>query len=243
MGSGNVSKIERVSSSNNHLIWVDLCLDKKDGAFFAVVGGQRIEDKTKEGAVAKVVAALDRVTAVAWREIILIRVSEFGKADDADSVAVTENDMPVFGASCRFVYLRRERAANPHRPKETVQREHSEDFERRVASARKSEFRYGYDKAEKKRRADEVEQELRDKRAALGDIRSVWEQEESVTEYEIPYSAEVWAGIQRIAQTLRDTQATLNAFVTQATPERFAALAVGDVLRQIGPGSDAWKGQ
>jgi hypothetical protein len=58
-----------------------------------------------------------------------------------------------------------------------------------------------------------------------------------------PYSPEAWAGIQRIARTLRDTQALLGAFVSQATPERFAALATGDVLRQLGPGSDSWKGQ
>ena len=243
MGSANVSKIERVSSSKSHALWVDLCLDKQDGTFFADVGDERVTDKTKEGALKKVVAALDRLTEVAWREIILIRIEKKRGEDDEDLVAGNENGMPVFGSSCRFTYLRRERAAHPLRRKEIVEREHREDFEQRVVECRKSAARFGPDKAEKKRRADEEEQKLRDQRAALVKVSSVWEQGDRTAEYELPYSPEAWAGVQRIAQTLRDTQALLDAFVSQATPERFAALATGDVLRQLGPGSDSWKGQ
>jgi len=246
MGSANVSKIERVSSSKSHALWVDLCLDKQEGTFFADVGGERVADKTKDGAVKKVVAALDRVTEVAWREVILIRIErgrEEDDDDDHDHVTGNENGLPVFGGSCRFTYLRRERAAHPLRRKEVVEREHREDFERRVVECRKSAARFGHDRAEKRRRADEEEQKLRDQRAALVRVGSVWNPGERTAEHEIPYSPEAWAGIQRIARTLRDTQALLDAFVSQATPERFAALATGDVLRQIGPGSDSWKGQ
>jgi len=244
MGSANVSKIERVSSSKSHALWVDLFLDKQEGTFFADVGGERVAAKTKAEAVKEVIAALDRITEVAWREVILIRIERGrGEDDDDDHVTGNENGLPVFGSSCRFTYFRRERAAHPLRRKEVVEREHREDFERRVAAARKDAAYFGRDKAEKKRRADEEEQKLRDQRAALLRVSSVWKPGELTAEYEIPYSPEVWAGIQRIARTLRDTQALLDAFVSQATPERFAALATGDVLRQIGPGSDSWKGQ
>jgi hypothetical protein len=239
MGSGNVSKIERVSSSNNRTLWVDLCLDKREGTFFADVSGERVTAKTKEEAVQKVIAALDCVTQVAWREIILIRINKAREDDEDydDRVTGRENDLLVFGSSCRFTYMRRERSVHPLRPKEVIQREHREDFERRVDLARKAEARFGHDKAEKKRRANEEEQRLRDRRAALVSIGGVWEQGERVTEYELPYSAEAWSGIQRVAQTLCDTQALLDAFVSKATPERFAALASGDVLLQLGPAS------
>jgi hypothetical protein len=249
MGSANVSKIERVSSSKNRTLWVDLCLDKQEGNFFADVGGERITDKTKDGAVKKVVAALDRVTGVVWREVILIRVEKAREVDEDDDegddrVTGRENDLLVFGSSCRFTYLRRERAAHPLRSKEVVQREHREDFESRVTRRRKEEARFGHDKAEKKRRADEEEQRLRDRRAALVTIGSVWEQGERTTECELPYSDEAWHGIQLIAQALRTTQAQLNAFVAvepEGLTARLTALATENVLRQLGPAPEASK--
>lgn len=250
MGSANVSKVERVQSTKNSALWVDLCLDKREGDFFAQVGDVRVRAPTKGEAVRLVREALDRVTEVAWRAVILIRVDravvrpdeedrDDDEEDDGDAVHSREDGRPVYGSACSFAYLRRERAAHPLRPKETVEREHAEDFERRVAQAREREVRFGQSRAYGEKRADERERELRDQRAALADIGGVWDHEHPRTvEHEVAYSPEAWAGVQRLARALRDTQRQLSAFLRAATPEGLTALAgARDALRQLGTGS------
>jgi hypothetical protein len=244
MGSANVSKIERVGATRNSTIWVDLCLDKRSGRFFAHVGDARIEAATKDEAVRMVRAALDQVTAVVWREVILVRVRAPQQGEDDEdggggAARSTENGRPVYTSSCSFTYLRRERAAHPLRPNQTVEREHREDFERRIAERRKYEAQFERDRTQRRRRSDAEEQAMRSERAAFSDMRDVWDHYgNGVTEYELPYSAEAWAGVERIAQTLREAQATLDAFARSATAERYAALAgASDVFRQLGPGA------
>lgn len=223
--SVNVVKVERVDApQRGNNLWVDLLFDKKAGLFFARVGGKRIEAKSKDEAVALTKEALRAVTQVEWREVILIRVRDRAK-DEAD--VAHENNRPVFSSSCSFTYLRRERATNPLKPKETIERLHREDFEIQVRVHRKHEEYFGYGAADKKKRGDEAERGMREDRAALAHVEPVWDHFEKTTEYELPYSPEAWAGIERIAQALRDTQAKLDEFAAVATPKILQGLAVG----------------
>jgi hypothetical protein len=236
VGSSNISKIERVSAPQNSTLWVDLCLNKERGVFFAEVGGEHIEEETKAKAIEKIKTALNRVTQVDWRQVILIRVDKRRVVEEEDDErGGTENGKPVYTAHCSFTYLRRERAKNPLKPKETIEREHEEDFELQVAEARD---RAGYFErgARKKERADQTEREMREKRAILAGVRSQWDHfGDHVVEYELPYSKDAWAGIRRIAQALRDTQAKLDEFARGATTEKLAALVTGDVLKALPP--------
>ncbi len=239
--ASNISKIERVNAPNNAHIWVDLKLNKQRGVFFADVGVERIASEVKAEAVKKTQEALSRVTQTVWREVILIRVDNRSRSE----ITSHENNKPVFGASCSFTYMRRERAQNPIKPKECIEREHREDFEMRIAERREREAYFGYSRDEKvysrdekKKRADEVEARMREDRMTLRDAGPQWSfvfDEDKIVEYEIPYSEEAWRGVQRIAQALRDTQAKLNEFARGVTPERLAALATGDVLKQLLP--------
>jgi hypothetical protein len=230
-GSG-ISKIERVTARSNVQFGADLMLDKRSGEFFATVGGEVVRDKTKDGAVAKVQYLLAGVTQTSWRQVILLRVVEIEKSDYSSQ----ENQLFVFSASCRFTYLRRERAVNPLKPKEQIEREHSEEFEERVAARRGREVQYVSGEARKRAKADEVERELRNRRAALADIQAPWSHFGDLEkEYEIPYSPEAWAGIQRISGAIREAQARLDAFARGATSESLARLLMpgGGVLNQL----------
>ena len=225
--SGYIAKIERVCApQRGNNIWVDLLLDKRTGVFFAQVNGKRVEAKSKDEAVVLVKAALAAVTQVAWRSVILLRVRDRKREDRDDGGR--ENNRPVFSASCDFTYLRRERATNPLKPKETIERDHQEDFEVHVKEARKREAYFERTPAEK--RADEMEARMRQERDALANVGPLWNHfNEGTTEYELPYTPEAWAGVRRIAQAIHDTQDKLDAFAMAATPERLLALATSDV--------------
>jgi len=221
--SGHIAKIERVDApQRGNNLWVDLLLDKRTGVFFAQVGGKRVEAKSKDEAVALVKAALASVTQVQWRSVILLRVRDRRRENRDDGGM--ENNRPVFSASCDFTYLRRERAVNPLKPKETIERDHQEDFELRVKEARKREAYFEHTPAAKKKRADEVEARMRQERDALANVGPLWNYFEHTSEYELPYTPEAWAGIRRIAQAIHDTQDKLDAFARTATPERLLAL-------------------
>lgn len=233
---GYIAKIERVEApARGSRLWVDLCLDKRTGDFFANVNGKRVIAKSKDEAVKLVKEALAVVTVVQWRPVLLLRV-DARRCDDDDDCQGRENDNIVFSASCSFTFLRRERANNPLKPKEIIEREHREDFELRVQKRRKHEAIFGRSTADKSRRADEAEADLRRDRDAMARVHGVWNHFEHTEEYELPYSPEAWAGIRRIAQTLRDTQAKLDEFARLATPERLLALASGDVKWLLLPG-------
>lgn len=221
--AGYIAKIERVDApQRGNNLWVDLLLDKRTGVFYADVGGERVRANSKDEAVKLVKSALAAVTQVQWRQVILLRVCERDRDRETES---RENDMPVFGVSCQLTYLRRERAANPLKPKETIEREHQEDFEDRVQKKREHEAYFSHGAKDKKKRADEAEAKLREDRAALAHVGPVWNHFERTTEYEIPYTPESWAGVRKIAEAILDTQDRLDEFVRAATPERLLALA------------------
>lgn len=237
MGSANISKIERVHAPRSPDIWVDLCLNKQKGTFFARVGQETIEESTKAEAVRKTQEALARLTTIEWKPVIIIRTTDRGPRDDHFDGG-TENNMPNYSASCSFDYLRRERAVNPLKPKERIERMHSIDFEEVIKKRRADAGYFERTPADKKRRADEVEAELRHGRAASEFVHNVynWATREShfsgardrkLHEYELPYTEEAWAGVLRIAQTLRETQKKLDAFAAEATPKVLAALGAG----------------
>ena len=235
--ASNISKIERVSAPQNAHLWVDLKLDKERGKFFADVNGETISEDTKAEAVKKIQAALKLVTQVSWREVILIRVDTRREVeDDEDEGNSFENNKPVYSSSCSFTYARRERAANPLKPKETIERDHREDFEKKVAETRNRAGYFEHTAAKKKARADAEEQQMRERRAILAGVDAQWEPfNKHTVEYELPYSEEAWAGIRRIAQALRETQAKLDEFARGATTEKLAALIKGDVLKALPP--------
>ena len=240
MGSSNISKIERVHAPQNARLWVDLCLNKDSGEFFGSVGGERIRSETKADAIKQLKEALNRVSQVGWRAVILIRIDKNRDVEDGeDERNTTENGRPVYGSSCSFTYLRRERAQNPLNPKETIEREHEEDFELRVADTRRHAEYFESTPARKKERADKDEAALRAKRSILADVGDQWTHHlDRNDEYELPYTPEAWVGIRRIAQALRDTQAQLDTFARGATTEKLAALASGGaVLAQLPPAS------
>lgn len=226
MSGSHLSKIERVHSPQNGRLGADLFLNKRNGMFFADVGGERVSEHTKVAAVARVKELLAKVTQTEWRQVILIRVDESEERRDS---AGTENGKHVFTASCRFTYLRRERSVNPLKPKETIEREHADEFEERVKEARERAAYFERAGA----RADEAEKELRSRRDAMADIDSPWEHRKEVKEYELPYSPEAWAGIQRISQVLHETQAKLDEFARGATTEKLAQLVSGDLFKQL----------
>lgn len=228
MRSSNISKIERVFCPKSPDIWVDLCLNKERGLFFARVGQETIEEEKKVDAVRKTQEALTRLYVTEWVPVILIRTIERDKTDDAG----TENNMPNFQASCEFSYMRRERAQNPLKPKERIERMHTADFEEAVKDKRKWEASFTLG-ADRKTRVEEVEATMRQERAANSHVHTVYDWGERERhygggrkrkEYELPYSEEAWAGIQRIAYALRETQQRLDEFAAKATPKTLAAL-------------------
>lgn len=231
MSGSYLSKIERVCAPQNRQFGADLFLNKRNGTFFADVGGERVSEQTKAAAVVRIKELLAKVTQTEWRQVILLRVSE---SEDQDYRSSTENGKSVFSASCQFTYLRRERAANPLKPKELIEREHTDEFEERVKTARECAGHFERIGAHMRVRADEAEKLLRDQRAALANVDGPWTSfRDKVEEYELPYTPEAWAGIQRISQAIRETQAKLDAFARGATPEKLAQLAVGDVFKQL----------
>jgi len=220
--SSHISKIERIHARHNPQFYAELCLDKRTGVFFADVGGQQVRENTKETAVAKAQELLDKVTTTEWRQVILLRVSDRKSDDDLNG---TENGKRVYSAMCSFDYLRRERATNPLKPKSTIEREHVDEFEERVLKEREWYSNHG------RTRADEVERRLREERASSFRVDTTWDSfRDGTREFELPYSPEAWVGVQRIAQAIRETQARLDAFIEQVTPERLSQLVGGDVF-------------
>lgn len=218
--ASDISKIERVSAPHSPGLWVDLCLSKSRGVFFAIVGGERIEAPTKEEAVARTKAALAKLTNVGWRQVIVLRVTKRNQERTSQ-----ENGLDVLRVDCSFTYMRRERAANPLAPKQQIERDHPLDFEERVAEWRERESYFGASKAEKKRRADTKEAEMRQQRLTLAHVRERWARDEDdVKEYELPYTEEAWAGIERIAVALHATQENLDELAASATPSKLAKL-------------------
>lgn len=234
MSGSNISKIERVYAPQSNNLWVDLCLNKSSGLFFADVGGERITDATKAAVVEQVRVRLGKLAQTDWRPVILLRVKKV--VDDDDRVS-HENDRQVFYASCSFTYARRERSTNPLKPKERIEREHTLEFEARVHEARERATRSEHDRSKKAKKADDAEQALRDRRAALSDIGSQWTSfNDDVQELELPYTPEAWAGIERISRTLRETQTRLDELARGASTETLAQLAAGgggDVFKML----------
>lgn len=116
-------KIEQVCSPQSSSLWVELYLDKASGIFFSDVGGQRIKSMMKAEAVEQTKAALKRLGTVDWKQIILLRVD----TRPVNLKGGVENGLEVFSAQCSVTYMRRERAKNPTKPKELIEREHTVD--------------------------------------------------------------------------------------------------------------------
>jgi hypothetical protein len=225
----DVVKVGRVSASGRSSApAADLFLDKDSGLFFGRVGERRVEAPTKAKAEALVLKALRRVTDLEWREVIVLRIP---KRDASESSK--ENGLPVYGASCSFEYLRRERADNPLKRTETFEREHREDFELRVRKQRDVASRGGFDKLEREQRADECEAKLRRDREDSAQVQTQWKPWHGEREVVLPYTPEAWAGILRIDQAIRQTQARLDRFAVEATAEKLVALTTGDALLSL----------
>jgi hypothetical protein len=237
MTSASISKIERVQApQQGSLLYADLYLNKNTGMFFSDVGGERVEAATKKEGVTRTQAALSRVSVIEWRQVIVLHVRKSPRDTDGRHVRSTHNNMVVLGASCSFTFTRRERAKNPLNKKETIERDHPEDFEVKVAEVRKREMRFGrWSLGERKKQADAVEKRMRDARVAMAHVSRAWGDTESQEEYEIPYTAEAWTGLHRIADTLCATQKKLDEFARGATPAALAALASGDVFKLLPP--------
>jgi len=240
MASADHSKIEHIHAPKNISLGVDLYLDKRSGLFFADVGGKRIEKPTKDAAVKSVREALDKITLVEWRQVIVLRV----RKRDLERGGGEENSMHVFTASCSFTYFRRERAANPLKPKETIEREHSIEFEEHVAEVRDRHMKFGRaSRRDAKHDADRIEAGMRADRAALRYTHQPyghWHDGTTTQEFELPYTEEAWAGIDRIAKTLEDVQARLDTFAKTATIATLAALATGvNTILQLPPAKGA----
>jgi hypothetical protein len=221
MSGSNTSKIERVSAPGNPVVWVDLCLDKRSGFFFAVVGNERISEKTKEAAFEKTRAALAKLGGLAWREVIVVTVAKH-RSDGHGQ----KNGIPQHHASCSVSYERVERSPNPMRRGEEIERLHSADFEDLVAERR--EHTLSWRRQNGKEDADREEAELRQQRLSIATSHAVWKHDaKSEVEHEIPYSPEAWAGIERVARTLRETQERLDEFAAGWTQETLSALGHG----------------
>jgi hypothetical protein len=228
----NALKVEQVHSPKSLQLSVDLFMRRDSGIFFADVGGERVEEETKERAVKRIKELLEKVADVAWREVILLRIDKPRDPEDGHLTS-RENDKTVYSAGCSFTYFRRERAPNPLIKGRTVEREHPIEFEQRIARERKRIHDYTHVSVAKKR-ADEKEKQLREERATLFRVDSPWDVgRQGDVEVEMAYTPEAWAGVERIARTLSDMQAQLDAFAVQATPNKLAALASGEVFRQL----------
>jgi hypothetical protein len=222
VSGSNTSKIEMVGAPGNASVWVDLCLDKRDGMFWARVGDETVREKTKEQAVKKTREALSRLENVRWRQVIVVSVMK-NRRDGGG----TSNGIEQRHASCSVSYERVERSPNPMRKGEEIERLHPVDFEEKVKEERESAGSYwGGTSGEKKERADEAESKLRQERSALAGSHQVWKHEDR-HEHEIPYSEEAWAGIERIAATLRETQRRLDEFASKWTQDSLALLGRG----------------
>jgi hypothetical protein len=230
--SGRILKIEQISAPRNRELVVTLSMNRETGVFFANVGGKLVEETTKERAVKRIEELLGKITDVPWRQVILLRVDKRrnGVGDDCSQ----ENSKAVYSASCSFTYLRRERAPNPLVKGRSVEREHADEFEARVLRARERVMEYEHGAKAKRDRADKEERQLREDRAALVRVDSPWTLHgSSEVEYEMPYTPEAWAGIQRIAAAIIEMQSRLDAFTAQASPEKLAALGTGDPLKLL----------
>jgi hypothetical protein len=229
MSARDVVKVGRVSASGRSSApAADLFLDKDSGLFFGRVGERRVEAPTKARAEALVLKALRRVTDLEWREVIVLRVPKRDASKSSE-----ENGLPVYGASCSFEYLRRERADNPLKRTETFEREHREDFELRVVEESERASRAGFDKVDRKQRADERESKLRGDREDSSKVQTQYKPWHGEKEVVLPYTPEAWAGILRVDQALRETQARLDQFAATATAEKLVALLTGDALLSL----------
>jgi hypothetical protein len=219
MSGSDTSKIERVSAPGNQAVWVDLCLSKRSGMFWARVGDVRVAEKTKELAIEKTREALSRVFSVRWRQVIVVSVPK-NRRDGGESNGIRQHR-----ASCSVHYERVERSPSPMGKGAEIERLHPLDFEAKVAEERRDAGSYWGATAgeKKKKRADEAEAALRQARATLAGSHQVFAREDWV-EHEIPYSEEAWAGIERIAATLRETQRRLDGFAAEWTTETLALL-------------------
>jgi hypothetical protein len=220
MSGSKTSKIERIHTRENLDIWVDLCLDKDSGLFWALVGNERIEEKTKESAVSKIREALAKLQSVHWRQVIIVTVPK-----DRATHSGMSNGIPQHGASCSLAYERVERSPNPMRKKEEIERVHPIDFEKKIKEAIERVRYWEKNPLKRKTQSDEAEAALRQSRLTLNGSHARWDRENMV-EYEIPYSDAAWLGIERIAETLRLTQRRLDDFAAEWTPESLAALGV-----------------
>lgn len=221
--AGESVLIERVYDLNNSTFGADLRLDRERGIFFALVGGKRIESEKKADAIVHVRAALRSITRVEWRQVILLRVVR----KRHDDYSAEENFLSVFEASCSFTYFRRERARHPFKAKLQIERQHEIDFEALVAAERKKIMTWEKPHR-RKERADSIEAELRHRRTTLANVQPPFSMNDRHTkEYELPYSAEAWAGIERISATLREAQARLDTFAQSATADALAKLGAG----------------
>jgi hypothetical protein len=225
MSGSNILKIERVSVPGNDSVWVDLCLDKKKGVFWARVGNVDVREGTKEEAVKKTKEALSKLSNVQWRQVIVISVS---KAERNEGGVTRRSGIGQHHACCSVSYERVERSTNPTRKNEQIERLHAADFEDQIKEERERAAGWEFDRLKKKVRADEQEAKFRQARSTLADSREVWEHgAETMIKYEIPYSDEAWAGIERIAETLRAMQKRLDEFAAEWTTESLAALGSG----------------
>jgi len=220
MSGSNTSKIERVHAPGNLAVWVDLCLDKRSGTFWSRVGTKEIREPTKEAALKATREALSQIAGVQWRQLIVVTVPRQRPEHDS-----SRNGIPSRSECCSISYERVERAPNPMREDKQIERLHPIDFEEVVQDARESAASRNYG-AEKRRRMDEVEEEKRLERSTLQGSHSVYDWEKDLV-YEIPYSDEAWAGIERIAATIKETQRRLDEFAGKWTTDSLAKLGAG----------------
>jgi hypothetical protein len=224
MGSVYRAKVDMVKAPGGSPLTTALFLDKRTGKFFAQVGSERVEADTKDEAVAKVQAALGRVTQVEWRPVIFLVVDKRRERDDEDPFhSGSTNDMSTYSSSLTFRWYRREVAADPLDQKAELEREHTDEFEQRVRDARENV--HAWDRAEKEKRADELEKQMRRARSILADVHTKYRYSSDTEELEIPYTPEAWAGIQRIAEAIRQADENLRALSRQASALSLAGAA------------------
>jgi hypothetical protein len=224
MSARDYVKIDTIIGPS-HALQVDLYLDKEKGMFFGRIDRERIEAPTKVEAVKKIRETLAGMTSIVWRGVIVLRVDTVKEArrlpeDDCDFQTSTHNDKIMCGASCSFSFYRRERAVNPLDAKRTIEREHPIDFEARCAKILDRAGRSSWDQT--------LEREhiaaLRKQRDGLQHLDQPWSH--GVEDFELPYSEEAWEGVRRIAATIVETQAKLDAFVRKTDAKQLAGIGM-----------------
>lgn len=222
----NTVKVERVHAPQGGALFVELYLDKDSGKFFATLAGERICAATKSAAIQAIHKALRSISEVQWRGVILLRTNKKPERE-RDEATSYENGRPVFSAGCNFSYCRRERATDPLHPKKQIERDHPVDFEKMIERRRRVVGQGGYGGVERKKRFDQEEAAMREKRAIHAGVEAPYDW--GYAEHEIPYTQAAWDGIERIAQALRETQAKLDFYTKHATGESLALLSSSGV--------------